>query len=226
MRPQTSILLVSDQTETAGIWRYVLEQQDLSCRVVSHDMLERDTVFWDLAIIDLYSTDAKPLWACRSLHEQCSAPILLIWDAREESAVLSAYEAGAAEVLFHPVSPRLLIAKVGAWLRHASIFPMSAPEILRRNKLELNPETRTLTLPDKQAVRLSALELRLTYALMQQPQRVLSWEALLAHVWGHDGADMAQLKNLVYRLRRKIEPNPSQPQYIQTVAGQGYCFSG
>ncbi len=205
----------------------MLEQDGMSCQVVSDtEVLTKDLQAWDLALVDLYEADARPLQVCRALHGRCAGPILLIWDAREESAVLRAYQAGAAEVLFHPISPVLLIAKVGAWLRHTTNYPMRAPEIIRRNGLMLEPETRTLTLPDKQAVRLSALELRLIYALMLQPQRVMSWEALLAHVWGHDGADMAQLKNLVYRLRRKIEPEPSDPQYIQTVAGEGYCFTG
>jgi DNA-binding response OmpR family regulator len=73
-------------------------------------------------------------------------------------------------------------------------------------------------------IRLTGLELRLLEALMLDPGRVLPSDALIAAVWGPDGGDRTMLKQLVYRLRAKIEDDASQPGYIETVPGIGYAF--
>jgi DNA-binding response OmpR family regulator len=75
----------------------------------------------------------------------------------------------------------------------------------------------------RQKVRLTNLELRLIYYLMSRPGRTISVEELNQRVWGYLGdGDTTMLKNVVYRLRRKIEADPSNPELIQTVVGVGY----
>jgi DNA-binding response OmpR family regulator len=73
-------------------------------------------------------------------------------------------------------------------------------------------------------VRLTPLEGRLLEALLLQPGRVLSAEMLIEAIWGPEGADRAMLKQLVYRLRTKIEPDPTQPTTIETIPGMGYAL--
>jgi DNA-binding response OmpR family regulator len=59
---------------------------------------------------------------------------------------------------------------------------------------------------------------------MSQPGRPLDSNLIVERVWGYDGGEVVLLKNLVYRLRRKIEPDPSHPRYLHMVAGEGYGF--
>ena len=74
-------------------------------------------------------------------------------------------------------------------------------------------------------IQLSMLEARLLEALMLDAGHVLPADALITAVWGPDGADRTILKQLVYRLRRKLEPDSSGPVYIETVPGVGYAFA-
>jgi DNA-binding response OmpR family regulator len=71
-------------------------------------------------------------------------------------------------------------------------------------------------------VQLTALEYRLLEYLMLNPGQVLSFEMIIDHVWGPAGADRDMVRQLIHRLRMKIEPDPSEPVYIQTVPGLGY----
>jgi DNA-binding response OmpR family regulator len=223
-----NILIVTDRPETGQIWGYALRQRGLVCDVVfgPERTRGRETPAWSLALVDFYDAGAQPVQVCEALGAQRCGPILLLWDARDESSLLSAYRAGAAEVILRPISPLLLMAKLEAWLRHAQGTPVQASGAIECAGLCLQPDTRTLTLEDDRCVRLSILEFRLLYALMLQPRQVHTTEALLAHIWAHNGADSAQLKNVVYRLRRKIEPDPRQPRYVQLVPGRGYTLGG
>jgi DNA-binding response OmpR family regulator len=86
------------------------------------------------------------------------------------------------------------------------------------------PAERTLILEGKSPVRMTNLELRLMYYLMSHAGRTVTAEELCQRVWGSDReANKSTLKNVVYRLRLKLEPDPTQPHYIRTVAG-GYQF--
>jgi DNA-binding response OmpR family regulator len=91
--------------------------------------------------------------------------------------------------------------------------------------LRLDPAWRTILTADGSAIKLSTLEFRLLHLLMINRGQVLPSDIIVDRVWGYGGeGDSTLLKNLVYRLRRKIEPDPRQPRYIQTVAGEGYSL--
>ena len=75
-------------------------------------------------------------------------------------------------------------------------------------------------------MRLTTLEMKLLEALMRDPGRVLSADALIAAVWGPEGGDRTMLKQLVYRLRAKIEDDATPAAFIETVPGIGYAFGG
>ncbi len=91
--------------------------------------------------------------------------------------------------------------------------------------LRLAPARREVITTTGSAVKLTNLEFRLLHLLMSHPGQVLGSNLIIDRVWGYTGGgDTVLLKNLVYCLRRKIEPDPSQPRYIQTVAGEGYSF--
>jgi two-component system KDP operon response regulator KdpE len=130
------------------------------------------------------------------------------------------------DVLTKPTSPSLFNAKIKVWLRRAWTVSPDTLEPLAVGKLHLLPEMRSVTLPNGTVVRLTNLEFRLLYFLMSRVGRPVTTENLIQHVWGYAGeADSTILKNLVYRVRRKIEKDPAKPVFLQTSSGVGYQFN-
>jgi two-component system OmpR family response regulator len=97
---------------------------------------------------------------------------------------------------------------------------------LRVGDLVFNPADRMILLDGREPVHLTNLELRLMFYLLSHPGRTLTAEDLCQRVWGNytDGNKIT-LKNVVYRLRSKIEADPAHPHYIRTVSGVGYQFT-
>ncbi|HIP71130.1 MAG TPA: winged helix family transcriptional regulator, partial [Anaerolineae bacterium] len=98
----------------------------------------------------------------------------------------------------------------------------AAPAALRAGELTLDSSRRELRIGQDKTVYLTPLENRLLHYLMSNSSHILTTEALISQVWGAEGGDRDMLRQLVRRLRRKIEPDPSQPIYIETVPGHGY----
>lgn len=160
----------------------------------------------------------------RRLRQETVVPVILLSGRTDEAYVLSAYDAGVNDCLSLPISPTLLVAKVKAWLRRARVMPFNGLVSLSSQGLTLDPQASAARLPDGREVRLSNLEFRLLYSLMAHQGQPVSAEALLDRVWGYEGGDGELLKRLVYRLRRKVEPDPAHPRYVRTVRGAGYVF--
>jgi DNA-binding response OmpR family regulator len=222
------VLVVSDDHETRRIWAYALNQAGLEVASVTstEEAMERwSTEVFDLIIVDDHSVDLAGIDVCRTLRTQVVNPLLLLMPSANEAHLLQAYQAGVDECVVKPIGPRLLLAKVKAWLRRSWTLPAEALNDLRTANLRLNPATREVVRGDGSPVKLTNLEFRLLHLLMSQPGQVLESDVIVARVWGHSGeGDTVLLKNLVYRLRRKLEPDPSQPQYIKTVPGSGYSL--
>jgi DNA-binding response OmpR family regulator len=122
--------------------------------------------------------------------------------------------------LTKPFSPRTLLARVKALLRRAGM-ENSAP--LAAGRIRLDVEEHTVHVGADPAVRLTKLELRLLQMLIANAGHTVSSDRLLLQVWGHKGSgDRQLLKQLVHRLRQKLQTDPDLPQILQTVAGAGY----
>jgi len=178
-----------------------------------------------LLIIDAHTFELDGIDLCRQIRAEAVNPILLFSPRGDEAHILEAYQAGVDECVVKPVSPALFLAKARAWLRRSWTVPAGALDCLQAGALRLDPARREVVTAAGSAVKLSTLEFRLLHLLMLHRGQVLSTDVIIDRVWGYSGGgDGALLKNLVYRLRRKIEPDPRQPCFIQTVAGEGYTF--
>ena len=185
----------------------------------------------DIVVLDLRLAGEDGMQLARKLRDTSEIPIIIVSGRLDEADRVMGLELGADDYITKPFSSRELLARVRAVLRR---YKTAAEVLPARNEKrrayrfagwELNLRTRRLTGPDSKRVELSNGEFSLLEAFCAAPQRVLSREQLL---------DLSRLHNAevydrsidvqILRLRRKIEPNPSRPQYIKTERGAGYIF--
>ncbi len=179
----------------------------------------------DLVILEDFNNLDEELELCRQLRAETVVPLLYLTAKTGEAIQVEAYRAGADECITYPISPRLFQAKVVAWLRRTQSVPMAALDEVQAGGFRLNPSQKRLLTPRGDELRLTVLESRLLYLLMSHPGSAFETEQLVERVWGFYGeGDSNLLKNLVYRLRRKVEVDPSQPRTLLTEGSLGYKF--
>ena len=220
------VLIVSNQQTTGPLWAFSLQQQSL------HVVLEADPSKTlqrcemetpDLIIMDINMPEAQTIDLIKSLRAEMITPILLLTPPRAEDYIVEAYNAGVDDYMLKPVSPSLFNAKVKVWIRRSWSATTSTLDPVKIGGMHVFPSERLIIRDNGQPIHLTNLELRLFYYLMSRAGQTVTTEELNQRVWGYTGeVDNTMLKNVVYRLRRKIEADPANPQIIQTVAGVGY----
>ena len=223
-----SVLLVNDDSETGSIWAHALRQRQLDVELVStreQAYAARGLNVYDLVIINVYTTELDGIGLVKELRTQGVTPILLFTYRSDEEHLLAAYHAGVDEYVCMPIGPRLFLAKVNAWLRRSWTVSADALDVLRVGPMQLDGKKREVVAPSGKAIKLSTLEFRVLHFLMSHYGQVVETDVLVERVWGYTESEGASLvKNVIYRLRQKIEADPSHPRYIRQVSGLGYVF--
>ncbi len=226
LAPAPKVLIVSNQQTTGPLWVFSLQQQRMNVLLEAdpRKALQRaESESPDLIVLDINLSQEDTVQLLKSLRADILAPILLLTQMRGEDMILEALNAGADDCMIKPVSPSLFQAKIKIWLRRSWSVSTDTLEPVKVGGMQLLPGERMAVLENGQVVRLTNLELRLLYYLMNHPDQTVSVEELNQRVWGYSGdGDNTMLKNVVYRLRRKVESDPSEPRLIQTVVGVGY----
>jgi DNA-binding response OmpR family regulator len=223
------VFVVCDRSDTAPVWGYILRQRGLT--VILETSLEKAVDLWstempDLIVIDIDVAHQDPIELYRKFREVSVAPVLLFLPTHHETQILEAYAAGVDEVVVKPISPAIFLAKIMAWVRRSWTVPLAGLSLVKAGSHRLDPARRCMINPDGLEIKLTNLEFRLLLLLMSRPSHVFSAEDMIESIWGGYGnGDQVLLKNVVYRLRRKIEADPSRPLLLKTGSG-GYCFQG
>lgn len=162
---------------------------------------------------------------CKHIRSQSDVPIILLTVRDEEKDIVHGLEAGADDYILKPFSPRQLVARVQAVMRRGrGIDPASPAARLSIDGLHFNPKIREVTLSNGATTSLTSLESRLLEYLMLNAGHILTTDDLISDVWGSSGGSSEMLRQLVRRLRAKIEDDSSNPYYIQNLPGLGYAF--
>ncbi|MCA9950262.1 MAG: response regulator transcription factor [Anaerolineales bacterium] len=177
-----------------------------------------------LIVLDLNLPGMDGLDVCRALRRESDVPIIMLTARVEETDRLIGLELGADDYIAKPFSPRELAARVRAVLRRVK-GGVHQPGLIHTGDLEIDMQGIRVN-QNGQPVHLTRIEFNLLAFFAQHPGQAFSRERLLEQLHGHshDGFDRsidAHVKNL----RRKIEPDPSNPTYILTVYGIGYRFN-
>lgn len=219
-------LLISSDAEEHAVLHFVLQRVGFSVR--STREMERalhslESQSPDLAL--LATTKASAPIHVAPIRSKIDAPLVIVSDALEESAQAALLELGADLVVIRPFSARLLIAQIRAIMRRTGGPASFGLRELNLGGVSLDPGLRTVRVDGGEAARLTQLEFRLLYTLMRHAGQVMPADQLVEHVWGYSGqGDRDLVRGLIKRVRSKIEPQPSEPRYIITMAGVGYVF--
>jgi two-component system, OmpR family, phosphate regulon response regulator OmpR len=225
------LYLVEDDPALRDMLRTYLEGQGLVVTTMSsaEDMLLRiDRLRPDLIILDVTLPGQSGLEACRALRSAGDQiPIILLTALVEEVDRVLGLEMGADDYLGKPFSARELLARIRAVLRRVETTP-GLPDTRAKpvsvGEFTFSPATRSLLRGDELKM-LNTVEYALLAELVGNPGRPISRERLLAA--SHSRNDKVLLRTVdtaIMRLRRLIEPDPSEPRFIQTVRGRGYMF--
>ncbi|MBM3144628.1 MAG: response regulator transcription factor [Chloroflexi bacterium] len=221
----TKILIVDDDLALADVLAFTLRRSGFEV-VLAHDGREAleqyDREHPDLIVLDWTLPHMDGLSVCSKVRAESNVPIVMLTVRYSDDDVVAALEAGADEYITKPFSPRQLVARLQAVLRRAIGEPQ---EILSAGALTLDVERRQANWKGGSPIHLTPLETRLLQALLQNVGHVLSVESLIVCVWGPEGATSDMLKQLIYRLRRKIEPDPAAPTLINTIPFAGYVLN-
>jgi DNA-binding response OmpR family regulator len=221
-------IVVADNPDERDFAAYVLRRAGLavapgnSLRQVADNWLENPV---DLVlVVGAAKALASDLAVLRGVTE---TPVIILADRPGDAETADLLAAGADLVLASPVGPRVLAGYCHNLLRRSGGIPPFALPVLNLGEVVLNPSDRTVRVGEREAQRLTQLEFRLLYILMTNRDQVIPAEVILERVWGYTGTGSRELlRNLVSRLRSKVEPDPGNPRFIHTVAGLGYQFGG
>jgi two-component system response regulator ResD len=223
-----SILVVEDEPTIAEVVTRYLARAGYEARMV-HDgpaavaaaIVSRP----DLVVLDIMLPGFDGLEVMRRLHADLEGrvAVILLTAKGEEADRLVGLRSGADDYVVKPFSPAELVARVDAVLRRSRADDAAA-EPLRFGELEIDPAGRTVTV-DGCGVELTQREFDLLAFLALHPGQVFTRDQLMDRVWQFSFySDTTTVTVHIRRLRAKIEPDPSNPTWIQTVWGVGYRF--
>ena len=178
----------------------------------------------DLVILDIMFPGASGLDLLAELRKRTDVPVILLTARAEETDRILGLELGADDYVVKPFSPRELVARVRTVLRRAR--PDTVEEIVQFDDFSINSRSREVIV-DGSTVELTAKEFDLLLYLASHPRQVFSRAQLLEQVWDSspEWQDPATVTVHVRRLRKKLEPDPAQPRWLETVWGVGYRFN-
>jgi DNA-binding response OmpR family regulator len=225
---QPRVLAVDDEPRMVDFLRVSLNQHGLQVQEAStgeEALLAVRTELPDLVLLDVALPDLDGFEVLQRLRTQSSVPVIMVTVRAEESDRIYGLTLGADDYVSKPFSPAELAARIKAVLRRtAGSEAESSPLVTIDERLQIDFEEREAIVEGRR-LRLRPTEHRLLYHLVQNAGRTLSFETILARVWGPEYREESHYVHLyITYLRQKIEPDPAKPRYILSKRGIGYSF--
>jgi two-component system response regulator ResD len=226
MEARGSILVVDDEPTITDVVSRYLERAGYSTRVAGDgaDALRiAGESRPDLVVLDLMLPGMDGLEVMRRLREHERVSVILLTAKGEHTDRIIGLRLGADDYVVKPFSPAELVARVDAVLRRVDNSPQ-LEEPIAFDDLELDPLARRVTVRGQEA-QLTVREYDLLLHFVRHPGQVFSRDQLMDAVWQYNFyTDTSTVTVHVRRLRAKIEEDPSNPRWLQTVWGVGYRF--
>ena len=225
------ILIIEDETSIAELERDYLELSDFEVELEEDDSkglkraLDED---FDLMILDLMLPGMDGFEICRKFREVKNTPIMIVSAKKEDIDKIRGLGLGADDYMTKPFSPSEMVARVKAHLaRYERLIGSGSPEneVIEIRGLKIDRTARRVWINGEEK-NFTTKEFDLLTFLAENPNHVFTKEELYERIWGLDAeGDTTTVAVHVNRLRKKLEEDPSQPQYLETVWGVGYRFT-
>jgi two-component system, OmpR family, response regulator ResD len=227
-RSHGSVLVVEDEPTIAEIVARYLERAGYETRIAMDGPAALAAAFErrpDLVVLDIMLPEVDGLEVMRRLHAQLEprVSVILLTAKGEEADRVAGLRLGADDYVVKPFSPTELVARVDAVLRRAAA-DHADHDVLEFDRLVIDPGARSVTV-DGAEVELTQREFDLLLFFARNPGQVFTRDQLMERVWDMSFyTDTTTVTVHIRRLRAKVEPDPSQPEWVQTVWGVGYRF--
>jgi DNA-binding response OmpR family regulator len=226
----TKVLLVEDDLALSDVLVFTLRRAGFEVVPVYDGEAALST--WqshspDLVVLDLNLPKIDGLSVCRRIRSlpgaQAATPIIILSVRAADETIVTALEIGADDYVVKPFSPTQLVARIRAVLRRANVPAVAGN--LHVSGMLLERSRNQVQVGSAEPLRLTPLEVKLLETLMIHAGQVMTVDLLINAVWGQDQGDRAMLKQLVYRLRSKLESVTTEPIPIETIPGVGYVLN-
>lgn len=223
------VLVVDDDKPSVKMTAFLLREEGYEVLTADNGrealrIVEEQPI--DLVILDVMMPHMDGFEVCRRIRQLSDAAIIFLSAKGETGDRVHGLQLGADDYLPKPFEPAELLARVQAVLRRTKRNrEIEANQRIALGGIELDPVANRLTRPDGKVVELTPIETRLLHALMRNAGRTLTHDMLLDAGWGENYiGSHNQVAVYMRRLRAKLEPDPNNPIYLQTVRGIGYRF--
>ncbi len=224
-----TVLIVEDDPKTRDILQLYLEGAGYEVLMAAdgREGLEKAREHRpDLIVLDIMLPEIDGLHICRTLRRESETPIIMLTARSTEDDMLLGLDLGADDYITKPFSPREVVARVRTVLRRVSKAKAQQDvEVLTHGELEIDKRRHEVRV-NGEAVKLTPKEFQLLLTMALSPGRAFTRDELVEQAFGYDYDGLERTVDAhIMNLRKKIEPDPSDPTYIETVYGIGYRFA-
>lgn len=223
--PPTRVLIADDDADLLALVDFTLRHAGFEV-VAARNGTKALEAFtrekFSLVILDINMPGLDGFAVCEGIRAQSTVPVMMLSARDQEADMVRALEAGADGYITKPFSPRTLIARARAYLRRAQPSEVNRVEV---DGLQLEVDAHAIRFGAEE-LHLTRLETKVLQALMSTPGRTVSADRLVTDAWGRCGPEERHaLKQVIYRLRRKLDSEPALRDRLQTTRSAGYRWS-
>jgi len=223
------ILIIEDEKNIAELEQDYLEMNgfDSDIATTGEDGLQLINKHnYQLILLDLMLPNIDGFELCERLRQQVDIPILMVTARKEDIDKIRGFNRGADDYIVKPFNPSELVARVKAHITRYDRLTskQSISPVIQVKNMQIDTEARRVFIEKEEKI-LTAKEYDLLYFLAMNPNIVFSKDDLFEKIWGYDAmGDNTTVTVHIRKIREKIEKDPSQPQFIETIWGVGYRF--
>ncbi len=218
------VLIVEDELELAELIQMYLQKDGIESeiRTDAESALSRlaETQF-DLLVLDINLPGMDGFELLQAIRPRIDAPIIIVSAREADEDIIMGLGAGADEFVTKPFTPRVLVARIRALLRRSRT---TTRHDLSFGPFSIDMEGYSLR-RDEDRIALSSKEFEVLRHLIRHPGRAMTPDEIYTEVWANEYGDSTSVAVYIRRIRQKIEDDPRQPLYVQTIHGKGYRFN-
>ncbi len=223
---KSRMLIIEDSREMAELIRMYLEKEGVEtviCETAELGLEAFRASPFDLIVLDINLPGMDGFEFLQTLRKDSAAPVVIVSARDTDEDMVMGLGLGADEFVTKPFSPKVLAARVCAILRRVSDMKYVSSNVVRFGEFTLDLDGFILR-KGKEKIPLSSKEFEVLSFLATHPGKAFTPEAVYADVWKNRYGDITAVGVYIQRIRKKIEADPANPRYIQTVHGMGYRF--